>query len=80
MSTKWNNSALVHSLRHNMVDGFFETGLCAYCGLSTIDFCPACGVFVCRRCDTPKHWPAVGIYPDSGFVAEGNRRWPPHRR
>jgi len=62
----WLQRALLHTLRHNMSDGLFVEGRCAYCGLSTIDFCPECGVFVCRRCDTPKHWPAVGIYPDVG--------------
>jgi hypothetical protein len=64
----WHRGALLHSLRHNMMDGLFVEGQCAYCGLTTIDFCPECGIFVCRRCDTPKHWPAVGIIPDNGFA------------
>jgi len=66
----WPAKAAVHSLGHNMIDGLFVRGACAYCGLTTVDFCPACGVFVCRRCDTPKHWPAVGIFPDIGFIAD----------
>jgi hypothetical protein len=65
----WNTMAALHSLGHNMVDGLFVKGPCAYCGLPTIDFCPTCGVFVCRLCDTPKHWPDVGIVPDIGFVS-----------
>jgi len=51
-----------------MIGGAFVKGPCAYCGLDTIDFCSECGAFVCRRCDTRRHWPAVGIVPDIGFV------------
>ncbi len=69
----WHSRAALHSLGHNMSDGLFVEGLCAYCGLTTIDFCPECGVFVCRRCDTAKHWLAVGIVPDVGFTNEYSR-------
>jgi hypothetical protein len=51
-----------------MSDGLFVQGQCAYCGLTTIDFCPECQVYVCRRCDTPRHWPDVGIAVDVGFA------------
>ena len=67
MNTKWTDKAARHSLRHRMEDGLFVTGLCTYCGLDTIDFCPECGAFVCRRCDVREHWPAVGIVPDVGL-------------
>jgi hypothetical protein len=67
----WQSTAAAHSLRHRMDGGLFVTGTCAYCGLSTIDFCPECGIFVCRRCDTREHWPAVGIFPDVGFRFPG---------
>jgi len=63
----WTARAMLHSLEHRMVDGLFVTGLCTYCGLSTIDFCPECGVPVCRLCDVNKHWPAVGVFPTVGF-------------
>lgn len=63
----WSEKAALHSLQHRMDDGLFVTGLCTYCGLSTIDFCPECGLFVCRRCDVREHWPAVGIRPPVGF-------------
>ena len=65
----WHGAAALHSLRHRLADGFFVRDRCFYCGLSTIDFCPECGVFVCRNCDVPKHWPAVGIFPDIGLRA-----------
>jgi hypothetical protein len=72
----WHELAALHSPRHRMSDGLFVEGPCAYCGLTTIDFCPECGIFVCRRCDTPRHWPAVGIFPDIGFtiVYSGHER------
>jgi hypothetical protein len=62
--------AAAHSLRHRMDDGVFITGPCAYCGIDTIEFCPECSAFVCRGCDVREHWPAVGIVPEFGFVAE----------
>src|ERR1700722_12496937 len=34
----WHQLAISHSLRHNMNAGLFVQGLCAYCGLSTIEF------------------------------------------
>ncbi len=55
-------------------------GACAYCGLTTVDFCRTCGVYVCRKCDTPKHWPAVGIFPDFGFISDEYRQWRRFRR
>jgi hypothetical protein len=62
-----------------MDDGVFVTGACGYCGLDTIDFCPECGIFVCRGCERREHWPAVGIVPDVGFAAPrflgGRGRW-----
>jgi hypothetical protein len=58
--------AAKHSLRYEMSNGLFVEGQCAYCGLTTIDFCPECGIYVCRQCDTPRHWPAVGVIPDVG--------------
>jgi len=64
----WPQLAALHSLRHRMDGGLFLTGQCSYCGLDTIDFCPECGLFVCRQCDRREHWPAVGIVPDVGFV------------
>jgi hypothetical protein len=76
----WTTKAGAHSLGHNMIDGAFERGPCAYCGLTTIDFCDACGAFVCRGCDTLRHWPDVGIIPEVGFVLEGDVRWPRRRR
>jgi hypothetical protein len=76
----WTTKAGLHSLGHNMIDGLFARGPCAYCGLDTIDFCPACGVFVCRQCDTAEHWPAVGIIPEVGFVLGDDIRWPRRRR
>lgn len=63
----WSGKAFAHSLRYKMADGLFVRGLCTYCGLPTIDFCPECGIYVCRACDTLRHWPAVGIAPDVGF-------------
>ena len=74
MMTNWLAQAATHALRHNMEEGLFVTGACAYCGLDTIDFCPECNIFVCRRCDTREHWPAVGIVPDFGF-GHGPRRF-----
>ncbi len=74
----WHSQAALHTLRHQLDEGQFVTGVCAYCGLDTIDFCPECGLFVCRRCDTLEHWPAVGIFPDVGFVGPrfgGPGRW-----
>ena len=76
----WTTKAAVHSLGHNMIDGLFVQGSCAYCGLTTIDSCPACGVFVCRQCDRAKHWPAVGIFPEVGFVLGDDLRLPRFRR
>jgi hypothetical protein len=76
----WPAKAAVHSLVHNMADGLFVRGACAYCGLTTVDFCPECGVFVCRQCDTTKHWPAVGILPTVGFVSDYSARWNRFRR
>lgn len=70
MGTRWTETAARHSLRHRMEDGLFVSGLCAYCGLYTIDFCPECGLFVCRQCDTREHWPTVGIVPEVGFLVE----------
>ncbi len=69
----WTRQAAVHSLTHRMDDGLFVTGLCAYCGLTTIDYCPACGIFVCRQCDVREHWPAAGILPTVGFAVEPYR-------
>jgi hypothetical protein len=66
-------TAAIHSLTHRMNDGLFVSGLCTYCGATTIDYCPACGIFVCRQCDTREHWAAVGIVPDFGFAAEPYR-------
>jgi hypothetical protein len=66
-SPSWTEKARLHSLQHRMADGLFVTGLCTYCGLSTIDLCPECSAFVCRRCDVREHWAAVGIVPASGF-------------
>jgi hypothetical protein len=76
-SGMWTHKAAAHSLHHKMEGGLFVTGGCAYCGIDTIDFCPECGVFVCRGCDVREHWPAVGIVPEFGFVAEsfGPRRF-----
>jgi hypothetical protein len=74
----WTQKAMVHSLEHRMEEGLFVSGLCSYCGLTTIDFCPACGIFVCRQCDVREHWPAVGIVPDVGFAEPfrmGGRRF-----
>jgi hypothetical protein len=76
----WTTKAGVHSLGHNMADGIFVQGSCAWCGLTTIDFCDACGLFVCRQCDRKAHWPAVGIFPDVGFVSGPDRRVPVRRR
>lgn len=70
MRTNWTETAARHSLRYRMEDGLFVSGLCAYCGLNTIDFCPECGLFVCRQCDIPEHWRRLGIRPDFGFVVE----------
>jgi hypothetical protein len=69
-SNWWTEKAAVHTLGHRMDEGVFINGPCAYCGLDTIDFCPECGTFVCRRCDVREHWPAVGIIPDVGFAVE----------
>jgi hypothetical protein len=74
------NTALAarHSLRYRMDGGLFVTGPCAYCGLDTIDFCPECGIFVCRQCDLRAHWPAVGLATDVLFpvgpLSFGGRR------
>jgi hypothetical protein len=80
----WTPRAAAHSLRHRLEEGAFITGRCAYCGLDTIDFCPECNLFVCRRCDRKEHWPAVGIFPDVGFVVAeyfgGGRRGGGRRR
>jgi hypothetical protein len=64
----WLQKTAIHTLRHRMDGGVFINGPCTYCGLDTIDFCGECGIFVCRRCDTRAHWPAVGIVPEFGFV------------
>lgn len=74
----WHHKAEIHALEHRMVDGLFVRDRCIYCGLATIDFCPECAFFVCRRCDTLKHWPAVCIYPDIGLGWRG--RWRGGRR
>jgi hypothetical protein len=62
-----NQPNIRHALGHRMLNGVFDRGACAYCGVLTLDFCPECGVFVCRGCDTSRHWPAVGIFPHVGF-------------
>ncbi len=73
----WLEKAAQHSLGHKMSEGLFVTGACGYCGLATIDFCPQCGIFVCRRCDVPKHWPDVQIFPEVGW---GQVRRTPFRK
>ncbi len=60
--------AAVHSLRYNMSDGLFVEGRCGYCRSTTIDFCPECGIYVCRRCDMTRLWPDVGVGSDGGFA------------
>jgi hypothetical protein len=76
MPPMYQDKARQHALGHRMVDGLFVRDTCAYCGLLTVDFCPECGIFVCRQCDIPKHWPSVGIFPDVGFGLPGPRAWP----
>jgi hypothetical protein len=75
MPYDFHSGARLHALGHRMADGLFIRDRCAYCGLLTVDFCPECGIFVCRQCDTLKHWPAVGIVPDVGLLG-GRGRWP----
>jgi hypothetical protein len=70
----WHGKAIKHALGHRMINGLFERDACAYCGLITVDFCPECGIFVCRQCDTLRHWPDVGIFPPVGFGRP--RPWP----
>lgn len=75
MGLDWHQKASLHQLRHRMVDRLFVRDRCAYCGLLTVDFCPECTQFVCRRCDTLRHWPAVGIVPDLGLGLRLRGRW-----
>jgi hypothetical protein len=75
MPHDFHSGARLHSLGHRMEDGLFIRDRCAYCGLLTVDFCPECGIFVCRRCDMLEHWPAVGIVPDVGFGWARRERW-----
>jgi hypothetical protein len=71
----FHSGARLHALGHRMADGLFIRDRCAYCGLTTVDFCAECGIFVCRKCDVLEHWPAVGIVPDVGLGWQGRGRW-----
>ena len=47
-STRGENPKDPNELERHHLDieeGLFVSGLCSYCGLTTIDFCPACGIF-----------------------------------
>ena len=41
----WTGKVVMHSLRHNMVDGLFVRNPCVYSGLNTVDFRPEWGGF-----------------------------------
>jgi hypothetical protein len=70
----------MHCLGHKMSEGLSVQGRCGYCGLTTIDFCDECGIYVCRRCDMPRHWPDVGVVIDSGFAPDYRRVRPRFER